>query len=143
MANEDITIITAIFAVILGIYNAYVHWRDKQPSIEVKVQELHSVRYSLGDSKLEDVIVVYGYNKGQIPIVITNLFFFFSKDNGFSLGRPYQTKVLPGTRCERWTYSDEIAKELRKGKSSFFSDDRLDHPLSGIVKVVAQLRISQ
>ena len=125
---SDFQVISAIIvlcALVLGIANAYFHWKDKQPNIKVDAYEFVDSAHSL-TSDPERVTTIRGYNSGQIPITISSYSFFIpSKKIGHSIGKPYSTRVLPGAYCERWEYSDKIAKVLQ--------------PRSGTIKIIACL----
>jgi hypothetical protein len=119
----------ASLAFVLSCYNAYVDWKNKQPSITVQIREYVDSIHSLTHDP-ERVISIRGYNNGQIPLNITQYMLFLpSNQFGFSLGKPYTTRVLPGAHCERWEFSDKIARHLKDNPSN----------LSGTVKMIAGL----
>ncbi|MEL6048259.1 hypothetical protein [Methanothrix soehngenii] len=112
VTNVSATTVIALIALFFSGYNIYVHWKDKQPSMTVTVSKLVDTTYSLTND-LEMVIIITGYNNGQIPVNITNYRLCFPRFRYcFSFGKPYTTRVLPGVSCERWEYSDKIAKHL-------------------------------
>lgn len=125
------SMVTALVALALGIINIYIQWRDKQPSVEVKVLEHVDSVHSLSHDP-ERVISIIGTNKGQIPVEIIGYAFYLPNRTAFSLGKDYTSRVLPRSYCERWEYSDNIAEYLKAQPYKF----------SGTIKLIAWLRDS-
>ncbi len=108
LANLNLgpTAIIAIFALLLGIYNAYVHWKDKQPSIRVTACE--GDLFSIGISAL--AIFIEGYNRGQTPInIISHTLCLPKYGIVIQFKGTHKTKVLPGAIIRRWEFADIVA----------------------------------
>ena len=135
-----ITAIVSIFALSLGIYNAYTRQKDKQPSIKVDCSE-GDIEYSKKDSEL--VIFVKGYNNSQLPVTITRYMFFLPKYGlGFYFHGMYKSKVLPGSNYLRWVPSEIFAESLRRSDwFSFLKRQRIieDDKLPKTIKLEAWL----
>jgi hypothetical protein len=125
------SMVTALVALVLGLINIYIQWRDKQPSIEVKVSEHVDSVHSLSHDP-ERIISIIGTNKGQIPVEIIGYAFYLPNRTAFWLGEDYTSRVLPRSYCERWEYSDNIAESLKAEPFGF----------SGTIKLIALLRDS-
>lgn len=118
-SSFNLATLAAILALILGIYNAYVHWIENQPSL--KVENLPGL---LGSSTTDMLaIFVDGYNHSQVPINITNLMFHFPKYHLIIVLHCQKKKVLPGAAYRRWEYSDVIAECLKENLSEFYHQD--------------------
>jgi hypothetical protein len=126
------TTLAAIVGVLLGLYNIYRRWKDRQPTIKVYVNEFVDSSHSL-TSDPERAFVMRGVNKGQVPVNITGYTIFSPKHmmgHSFNLDSAYISRVLPGAYCERWEYSDVIARGLK----------RMHRDLSGTVELICWLK---
>jgi hypothetical protein len=136
-----ITAMVSIFALFLGIYNAYTHWKDRQPSISVKLSN-GEIQFSRNDH--EEAIFIDAYNNGQLPITIEKYILFLPEYRlYFEFHGMYKSKVLPGSDYHRWVPLEIFAEYLKRcdwfsylKQKGFTSDDTVPEILKLEVQLV-------